>query len=76
MVDGKAVKETIETGEISPRLMVRSDAKRRVSNHEAARVPATHPSRRPPSLRCGGLLRMRRSKGKKSKVRVECRVIA
>jgi hypothetical protein len=46
--------------------MVRSDAQRRVSNHEAAEEPplvlAADPSRRLSSLRDDRLLRMRRSK--------------
>jgi hypothetical protein len=43
--------------------MVRSDAQRRVSNHEAGTVLAAHPSRRLPSLREGKLLRMRVAQG-------------
>jgi len=39
--------------------MVRSVAQRRVSNHEAATVPATDPSRRLSSLRDDTLLRIR-----------------
>jgi hypothetical protein len=43
----------------TPALMVRSRAQRGVSNHGGGRGACGHPSRRPPSLRSGGLLRMR-----------------